>query len=266
VTACRLPGRACVLVNTGSELARACALRLADEGAELLLVDPSFAVAQRVAEEIAARGGHAEPVQAAPADEEAISRVAQRCEQIWGRLDVLVVTAGELDWWSQEHDSVAMWERSLRVNLLTPVFFTKLLLPLLARSDGASVVYYGSIDGLLGNPRVPAYSVGRGGLVPYTHLMAGSCGAQNIRVNYIAGAGISPEGPEAPQRQRTTAPAELADLLSATPLARAAEGSDVAGLVAFLASPDAAYITGTVVVMDGGRCSMTPGTAIGPPR
>jgi len=253
-------------VNTGSELARSCALRLADENAELLLVDPERAVAQQVAGEVTARGGRAEPMQAAPADEEAIGRVAGRCEQIWGRLDVLVVTAGELDWWPEENDSVAMWERSLRVNLLTPVFFTKLLLPLLARSGSASVVYYGSVDGLLGNPRVPAYSAGRGGLVPYTHLMAGIGGAQNIRVNYIAGAGISPEGPEAPRRQRTTLPAEMADLLSATPLGRAAEGSDVAGLVAFLASPDAAYITGAVVVMDGGRCSMTPGTAIRVPR
>ncbi len=137
--------------------------------------------------------------------------------------------------------------------------YTKALLPLLRRSEGGAIVYLGSIDGLFGNPRFPAYSVSKGGLVSLTHVMAHDCAP--VRVNCVAAAAISQVGPDDPQ------PPGLSDLFSAsspvleqTPLGRYAGPEDIASVVLFLVSDDAAYVTGAVLPVDGGRSAITPGT------
>jgi NAD(P)-dependent dehydrogenase (short-subunit alcohol dehydrogenase family) len=150
----------------------ACASTFAREGAELLVVDPLPQVCDEVRDKLAGSGAIAHSQCAAFGDESEINMVARRCEQLWGSVDALVVCAGAFDWWSEGDDTMENWEGLLRVNLLTPIFYTKALRPLLGRSGSASVVYYGSIDGIRGNPRLPAYSVSRGGLVPFTHVMA----------------------------------------------------------------------------------------------
>jgi NAD(P)-dependent dehydrogenase (short-subunit alcohol dehydrogenase family) len=154
------------------------------------------------------------------------------------------------------------WEQSIRVNLLAPVFYTKALQPALARSGSGSVIYYGSVDGVYGNPRLPAYSAARGGLIPFTHVAAHEYGPQGIRVNYIAGAGISPAEPSAlPTGQPMW---DRAEAMRATPLGRAATPDDIADVALFLASGESAYITGSVLTVDGGRTSITPGTGVHP--
>jgi NAD(P)-dependent dehydrogenase (short-subunit alcohol dehydrogenase family) len=228
--------RKAVVVGTASAVGRACADALAANGAEVL---PE----------------HAEDV----ASETAARTVAETCEAQWGKLDVLVYCAAAMDFWEDGQDTVADWEAVVRVNLLGPVAYTKALLPLLRRSDAGAIVYLGSIDGLLGNPRFPAYSASKGGLVPLTHVMAHDCAP--IRVNCVAAAAISQVGPGDLQ------PPWLGELFSAsssvleqTPLGRYARPEDVASVVLFLASDDAAYVTGAVLPVDGGRTAFTPGT------
>ena len=165
-----------------------------------------------------------------------------------------------MDFWDEGEGSLADWETVIRVNLLGPVVYTKALLPLLRRSDSGAIVYLGSIDGLLGNPAFPAYSASKGGLVPLTHVMAHDCAP--VRVNCIAAGAIAQVGPDDPQRPG------LGDLFSPsspvleqTPLARYARPEDVASVALFLVSDDAAYVTGAVLPVDGGRTAFTPGTS-----
>lgn len=257
----RLEGSAAVVVHVGSDLGAGCARRLASEGAEVIVVDPSADIATRVTSAIERQGGVAAPLQAAPGKEEDIGKVAAACAARWGRLDTLVITAAALDWWSQAEDGIAVWEESLRINLLTPIFYSKLLCPLLAQSNNGSIVIYGSIDGLRGNPGLPAYSVARGGLIPFVHVMTDICRPHGIRVNYIAGAAIDPSGPEA--RTPWGPIADSADILRTTPLGRIATPNDFAGVVTFLASTDSLYVNGAVLVVDGGRLAITPGTSLG---
>ncbi len=197
-----------------------------------------------------------------PTDEADARGVAEECEERWGLVDVLVYCAAAMDFWEDGQDTVADWETVVRINLLGPVAYTKALLPLLRRSEAGAIVYLGSIDGLFGNPQFPAYSVSKGGLVPLTHVMAHDCAP--VRVNCVAAAAISQVGPDDPQ------PSGLSDLFSAsspvleqTPLARYARPEDVASVVLFLASDDAAYVTGAVLPVDGGRTAITPGTGRG---
>lgn len=256
----RLAGSRAVVVHVGSELGRACALRFADEGAEVLVADPLADVADAVKAEIVERGRVGHAVEAAFGDESAIARVAERCSELWDRLDTLMVCAGAIDWWPDEEDTMENWEGVLRVNLLTPVFYTKALRGLLAKSGHGSVIYYGSVDGVHGNPQAPVYSASRGALVPYTHVMAHALGPDGTRVNYIAGAAIGPFGPEAPPLRGPFNDGR--QLMLATPVGRPATPDDVAGVAAFLASTDSAYVTGAVIMHEGGRTAITPGTSL----
>ena len=113
---------------------------------------------------------------------------------------------------------------------------------LLVASPAGAVVLLGSIDGLHGNPHVPAYSIGKGGLVPLTHVLALRLGAHGVRVNCIAAAGLVQTGSGVPPLERTTGVADLARRL--TPLGRMPSPDEVAAVAAFFASDDASYVTG----------------------
>jgi NAD(P)-dependent dehydrogenase (short-subunit alcohol dehydrogenase family) len=232
----------------------------AREGASVLAVDPDEAVATDVAGAIQSAGGWAAPCQADLSSEAAAAEVAQRCDQLWHRLDVLITCVASMDFWaSEKEDTIASWEEVFRVNLLGPTFYTKRLLPLLKRSDSGSIIYLGSIDGIRGNPNYPAYSVSKGGLIPLTHVMAWQCAPDGIRVNCIASGAIDQSGSGTRPRFPPAGSTNLRDALRLTPLGRRATPDDVASVALFFASRDSAFVTGTVLPVDGGRIAITPG-------
>ena len=164
----RLKGRTAVVVGVGSTIGREGVLTFAREGAEVLAVDPDARVAANVAAEVNAAGGRGTAVQADFEGTDGPAAVAATCERLWGRLDVLFTCPALEDYWhwGSEDDTLDNWQRVIGVNLLAPVLYTRALLPLIARSDAGSIVYLGSIDGVRGNPSLPAYSVAKGGLTP----------------------------------------------------------------------------------------------------
>ena len=257
----RLEGRTAVVVGVGSAIGRACAQAYAREGAHVLCVDPGTP-AQEVASSISSVGGSASPLMTDCWSDSAAELTERACEQLFGgRLDVLLTCYAEKDYWALEDDSVAHWEQVIRVNLLGPRTFTKRLWPMLQRSGSASVIYLGSIDGVLGNPTIPAYSVSKAGLIPLTHMLAHEGGPDGIRVNYIAAAGHPQTGPSAPPMER--AGSDRGRVLAETPLGRLTTGDELGAIATFLASSDSGYITGAVIPADGGRGAITPGTSIG---
>jgi NAD(P)-dependent dehydrogenase (short-subunit alcohol dehydrogenase family) len=254
----RLAGRTAVIVGVGSPIGRACAKAFAAEGAELLLVDPSAAVADQVSAEVVQQVPSAacEAFEAAYSGDDAVAAVAAVCDERWGRLDVLLNVTALLDYWDGG-PSAAGWEEVVRANLLGPVAYTLGLRPLLERSIAGAVVYLSSIDGLLGNPDFPAYSVSKGGLIPLTHVMAHDLGPAGVRVNCIAMAGLVPVGTGP---QPTVRPGSLPNTVLRTPLGRVPAPEELASVAVFLASPEASYVSGTVLPVDGGRIGVTPGT------
>jgi 3-oxoacyl-[acyl-carrier protein] reductase len=252
----RLDGRAAVIVGVASVIGKACASAFAAEGAEVLAVDPDHSAAEEVARSVTAAGGSVEPYRAAYHGVDTIS-VAQTCEARWGRLDVLLNCTALLDYWDPDEPSIEGWETILHANLLGPVSYTLALRSLLERSACGSVIFLSSIDGLLGNPDFPAYSASKGGLIPFTHVMAHDLGRHGVRVNCLAMAGMVPVGTGPAPRLPASS---LADTVLRTPLARVPRPDELASVAVFLASDEASYVNGVVIPVDGGRIGVTPGT------
>lgn len=228
----------------------------------MLAVDPSLDSLARLRSSVETLGRSCRTFCAPHGDEKAIDDVVALSESLWPSLDGLLVTAAVFDWWRSDQESMDLWEQLLRVDLLMPIFYARRLRDLLSRSGTGAVVFYGSIDGTYGNPRVPAYSAARGGLVPAVHTLAHAMGADGIRVNLIAGAAIRAAGPDAPPVEGALS--NPRELLRSNALRRMAEPAEVASVASFLLSSGSSYMTGAVVPLDGGRMAVTAGTGLLP--
>lgn len=239
-------------VSYTPHIGRTCARDFARHGAHVFAVDGNADALARMRAEIEGEGGTVTTFQADPADPEALAASAQACAALGLPLRALVNCHFDTELASIEDSSTASWERVVRFDLLGPVFATKAFLPLLKAAGQASVVHVGSIDGTLGNPQMPSYSAARGGLVPLTHVMAEEFARFGIRTNCVARGMMTEPGGTMP-------PMSLA-LIEHTPIARPAFPAEVASVVRFLCSAEAAYVNGVVIPVDGGRTGITPGT------
>jgi NAD(P)-dependent dehydrogenase (short-subunit alcohol dehydrogenase family) len=244
----RFESRTAVIVAAGNPVGRACAERFLEEGARVVVVD-------RPAPDVTgvSLDGDVVSLEADVADAVSMAALVTRCSELGYQADILVNCHMDLDWTSIERSDVSRWVEACRVNLLGPLVSSKAFLPMLCASSAPAIVHLGSIDGILGNPGVPAYSASKGGLPALSHVMAYEFAQYGIRVNCLARAAVAghPAAVTGHQLDRANA---------VTPLKRAAQPEEIAAPVAFLASDDASYITGSVLVVDGGRSGMTPGT------
>ena len=243
--------RAAVVVGGDVDIGPACAFLLAQRGHRVLFAaaDPAD-----VCEEVTRRGGDAIPVPVDVNDPGASAQAVAAAASAWPAVHALVNCHFWLSHSAALDVTLEDWERSLRVNLTGPLMVTRALLPLLVAADGAGVVHLGSVDGTFGNPRVAAYSAAKAGLVPLTHLLAHDLAPHRIRVNCLARAAVATPG-------RSVDDSSMRAVVGATPLGRPADPREIASVAAFLVSEDAAYITGAVITVDGGRTGITRGTA-----
>ncbi len=147
------------------------------------------------------------------------------------------------------------WDEVLDVNLRAGATVTKELHPaLLEANPGSAIVYVSSIEGFVGDPLLPAYCASKSGLLGLTRSACGLLGPDGIRVNSVC-----PGAVDTPLLAPLLAlPGIKEKLVSSTPLRRLAQPEDIASVVRFLLSDEAAYVTGTSIVVDGGM------TAVGP--
>lgn len=241
-----------IAVDGYDDIGRASALAFARDGAHVVTVQANKEAAAESAAEIRDAGGTAHPYVVDPREALDLEDLKTEVASRWDALDVLVTSHFGVHFGSSFDTDVSTFEQILRVNVTAPFLATIAFTPLLAKGTDPAVVHVSSIDGTYGNPNVPAYSASKGATNALIHVLAAELSSRGIRVNGIArAASTAMPIPEI----------AFASLADATPLVRAADPAEYAKSVLFLASPDASYITGAILPVDGGRTAVTPGTS-----
>jgi len=241
-TGSRFAGRVAVVTGAASGIGAATAGRLAREGACVVLADIS-AKGEEVGRLIAGAGGRASFVQADVADEQDWARVAAAA-RVYGPVDVLVSNAFTVDVAAAHETTRDSWDRQLAVNLTGAFLGIRQVLPDL-RERGGSIVLVSSVHARFGLPGHPAYAAAKGALLSLCGQLAVEY-APRVRVNAVL------PGPVMTGAWDRVGEADLRLTVEATPAGRFGTAAEVAAGIAFLASPDASFITGASLVVDGG--------------
>ena len=184
--------------------------------------------------------------------------IAEAAQDLLGGADVLVNNAGfmveqPIDVMSEED-----WDHMLAVNLRAPVFLARELLWQMRQRGHASIINIGSIEGLGANPMHAAYCASKAGLHGLTRALAVDLGSDGIRCNAIAPGWIDSDLSDAYLNAQDDPQGARKGLLALHPVGRTGTPRDVGAAVVFLASDEAAFITGQVLVVDGGRTAKLP--------
>ena len=241
-------GRVCIVTGGAQGIGEACVRRFAREAAKPVIVDVDDAHGQALAQELGLLYVHCDVGDKAQVD----AMVAQTLAA-YGRIDVLVNNAGIfraadfLDVTEADFDAV------LRVNLKGSFLVGQSVARAMAQSGGGSIVNMSSVNGVLAIPTIASYNVSKGGVNQLTRVMALALADKKIRVNAVAPGTIATE---LATKAVLTSDEAKAKIMSRTPMKRLGEPSEIADVVAWLASDAASYVTGEIVTVDGGRMTL----------
>jgi 2-deoxy-D-gluconate 3-dehydrogenase len=233
--------------------------RLAEAGANVLVADMNGDAAAKTAEEVTAKGGgKVVALQLDCTDTCAGEDIVKACTEAFGSIDILVNNAGIYPQVPMLNMDEALWDKVQAVNLKGLAFISKAVaLKMVEQGKGGKIINIASIDGI--HPSMiglAAYDASKGGVIMFTKNLALELGSQKINVNAIAPGGIATPGTAAPLEGSGMTPEQMAEMMAGftaqIPLGRMGEPDDIGKVAAFLASPAADYMTGEVVVVDGG--------------
>jgi len=240
--------RVTLITGAAQGIGAACARRFAREGAPLVLCDVNEAAGQTLAEELGALFVRCDVGRKAEVDALVAATV-----QAHGRIDVLVNNAGIFKAADFLDVTEADFDEVLRVNLKGAFLMGQAVARVMAAAGRGSIVNMSSVNGTLAIPSIASYNVSKGGINQLTRAMALALADRGVRVNAVAPGTIATE--LAAQAVLTNEAAK-ARILSRTPLKRLGEPEEVADAVAYLASDASSYVTGEVLVVDGGRMAL----------
>lgn len=246
----RLDGRVSLVTGAGRGLGRAMALGLSQAGARVMLVDVQADDLAGVEAEIVAAGGQAASAVVDVGDEDQVRACMAEAVGRFGGLHVLVNNAGVTSRSPLEDLPHEDWERVLRVNLGGTFLCCKHAARSMIAQGGGSIVNIASMSGLVGNRGGDNshYCASKGGVIALTRSLAVEWARHRIRVNAIApGYCVTPMT----DRLKDRDPSFYRELIERVPLGRFGTGQDLAGAVVYLASEAAAYVSGSVLVVDG---------------
>jgi 3-oxoacyl-[acyl-carrier protein] reductase len=243
----RFEGKAALVTGASRGIGRAIALRLAREGANIVVnYNTQAEAAASVADAIRALGRQVSVVQADVARQPDVERLLESALQGFSRIDVVVNNAGITRDTLLMRMSEADWDTVLDTNLKSAFLVTKAALRPMLRQRHGRIVNITSISGVIGNAGQANYSASKAGLIGLTRATAREVASRNVTCNAVAAGVIDTE------IWQGVPESAIASMLQMIPAGRKGTPEDIAEAVAFLASDAAAYITGQVLNVDGG--------------
>jgi 3-oxoacyl-[acyl-carrier protein] reductase len=253
-----LDGKVCLVTGAGQGLGRSVSLEMAAEGARVVLLERNPETLAAVAGEIEAAGGKAHPYQLDVTDYDRYAEIVADVAASLGRIDVLVNNAAVnpptrtiLD------DTLEEWRRTIAINLEAVYMGSKLVAPHMAARRDGRIIHIASIQGFASSGETGSYNAAKGGVIAYTKSMAVELGRYNILVNAVAPGFMATPMSVVNGVDEATTPDFIQWYVERRkiPLGRTGYPEDVSGTVVFLASNYCRYMTGQLLVVDGGLMS-----------
>lgn len=253
----KLSGKVAMITGATSGIGKATALLFADEGADIVITGRRAELGKRVMEEIGRKGVRCEFIQADHADGEDCSRVVERTLASFRRVDILFNNAGIVTHGTAESISDEIWNETLAINVTAVWRMCKLVLPVMKAQGGGVIVNCGSDWSVVGGKNAFPYIASKGAVGMMTKAMALDHARDNIRVNAVC------PGDTFVDRWLEKGYFEYSDPVSLEqavkdssdyiPMGRFGKPEEIASAVLFLASDDSSFVTGHLLLVDGGN-------------
>jgi NAD(P)-dependent dehydrogenase (short-subunit alcohol dehydrogenase family) len=248
----RFEGQVALITGGGGGIGKATALRLASEGARIVVTDYNREFAEAAVKEVVASGGKAMALTLDVGDPKAVDAACSAAVTEYGRLDVVVCAAGiraSKPLAAADH-TFAEWEKVLEVNLLGAFYPASSGSRHMVSVGKGSIVMLSSINAVRAAPGQVAYNAAKAAVISMTQTFAIELARRGVRVNAVLPAQIdTPLTAMITGEKRTMREEQI-------PIGRFGKPEEVAAAIAFLASDDASFITGTTLLVDGGRFAM----------
>jgi 3alpha(or 20beta)-hydroxysteroid dehydrogenase len=242
----RLAGKIALISGGSGGIGEATARRLVAEGASVMIADLPGTDGDQLAAELGANAAWCELDVTSEADWE---RAVRQCQEVFGGLSILVSNAGLMSVNRLEDTTAGDFRRTFDVNALGTFFGIKAVVPVMRANGGGAIVTVSSVAGTVGAPRMIAYGASKAANASIARSAAIELGPDQIRVNSVHPGVID----TAMSRGVRTSPPTPEWIAGTAPLQRLGEPEEVAAVIAFLASDDASYVSGSQYLVDGAR-------------
>src|SRR3989338_972832 len=246
-----LKNKTAIVTGARRGMGRAHALVLAKAGARVMVADISSEECEKVVKEIEKNGGEAMAIKCDVSKKEEVDKMIETVVKKWGKLDILINNAGIAQFVPFLQMTEAEWDKTININLKGYFLCAQAAAKEMQRQGSGAIVNIASVamgQVGVGFPNLTHYCASKGGIVGMSEAMAIELAPYNIRVNVVSPGAI--DTPMIDQVKQDKA--AMAGILARVPLRRVGKPEEVANAVLFLASDESSYMTGSVVVVDGG--------------
>lgn len=254
----KLDGKSAVITGGGSGIGRACALKLAEEGARVMVADIREDIAKETASLVSAAGGTAQYFRCDVGNETEVEAMTAKTIGQFGGLHILVSNAGNLTSGGIHETTLADWERVIRVQLTGTFLCARAALRHMIRHGGGNIITMGSVSSLVigAGGSAASYKAAKGGILQLTRAIATEYAHLEVRANCVCPGLVATDIGKHAQEDAVHWTSEIKEerrkYSIEVPMMRAADPREIANVVAFLASDESSFMTGSAVMVDGG--------------